>query len=391
MCFKSTNSNEDNSSATLEAPQPFKGLKCGIISFRLGLSDGVSIIANSWIKALEALGFQVITIAGQGPVDRLVKGLEIDAQEPPDKTILANALADLDLVVVENLCSIPLNLPASRMVGQLLTNRPAIMHHHDPPWQRQRFAHLMELPLQDRQWRHVVINELTKTQMKLRGIEAELIYNAFSDNHIGQCEQSDLDAAKLRSDTRSWLAVKNNELVAVHPVRAIQRKNIPLAIRVAEELSATYWLCGPPEEGYEKECSWLISTARVPVIHKLADSVAGLYAASDLVLFPSSWEGFGNPPIEASLAKRPVVIGDYPVAQELISLGFKWFAVHETPQLKKLLAAGFDEAGMPRNPELREILQMNFEIAKREFGIQRCQKQLFSLIQDAKWFGDQIG
>ena len=36
-----------------------------------------------WSRALEALGFDVRTVAGRGPVDRLVPGLAIDATAPP--------------------------------------------------------------------------------------------------------------------------------------------------------------------------------------------------------------------------------------------------------------------------------------------------------------------
>ena len=37
----------------------------------------------------------------------------------------------------------------------------------------------------------------------------------------------------------------------VHPVRAIERKAIPDALALAESLGATYWLTGPPEEGFD--------------------------------------------------------------------------------------------------------------------------------------------
>ena len=56
---------------------------CAIVSFRLGLSDGVSIIAAGWQRALTDLGFDVTTVAGEGPVDRLLPGLAIGATEPP--------------------------------------------------------------------------------------------------------------------------------------------------------------------------------------------------------------------------------------------------------------------------------------------------------------------
>ncbi|MDZ7732289.1 MAG: hypothetical protein U5R31_03530 [Acidimicrobiia bacterium] len=111
---------------------------CAFVSFRLGVTDGVSVVVDGWRTALDALGFDTLTVAGEGAVDRRVAGLGLGAPEPPDVGEVERALVDADLVVVENLCTIPMNLPASRVVAGVLRGRPAILHHHDPPWQRQR-------------------------------------------------------------------------------------------------------------------------------------------------------------------------------------------------------------------------------------------------------------
>ena len=86
---------------------------CAFLSFRLGENDGVSIVAREWMQAFRSFGFDIRSVAGDGPVDRLVPGLAIDSVVPPEAAELERALDGADLVVVENLLTIPLNLPAS--------------------------------------------------------------------------------------------------------------------------------------------------------------------------------------------------------------------------------------------------------------------------------------
>ena len=120
---------------------------------------------------LSTLGHQVSTVAGEGVADVILPGLAIDAATPPSHDQLADALADADLVVVENLASLPLNLAARDVLYHVLEGRRALFHHHDLAWQRPHLAHL-EGPRTDPLWRHVTINELSR-ELHERGIEAE--------------------------------------------------------------------------------------------------------------------------------------------------------------------------------------------------------------------------
>ncbi|MCB1005086.1 MAG: glycosyltransferase family 4 protein, partial [Acidimicrobiales bacterium] len=337
---------------------------CAIVSFRLGLADGVSVIAESWGRSLAALGFDVVTVAGAGPVDRLVPGLAWGASAPPEVDEVDEALLDADLVLVENLLSIPLNLPASRVVALVLRGRPAILHHHDPPWQREHFAHVTELPPDDPAWRHVCINQLTRRQLAERGIPSFTIYNGF-----------DVDGpAGDRWGMRHRLRVDPAERLLVHPVRAIPRKNIPAAISLAEHLDATYWLLGDAEEGYGPELARVLAGARCRVIHEPMDHGPDIYAPADAVVFPSTWEGFGNPPVEAAIARRPAAVGRYPVAQELRWLGFRWFPTHDPEPLRRWLA----------DPD-PTVLDHNEALARREFSWARQTEHVAALLDEAGW------
>ena len=339
--------------------------RCAFVSFRLGMADGVSVVARNWQRAIEQLGFEVITVAGEGPVDRTVPGLSITATDPPSSTELIAALAEADLVVVENLCTIPLNLLAARVTAAVLRGRPTIMHHHDPPWQRERFAHISELPIDDGAWRHVTINHLTKKQMQNRGFEATCIYNGFSTaTGVGD-----------RSGVRRRLEVSESDLLVAHPVRAIPRKNVARAIALCEELGGVYWLWGRAEDGYDDELKRLLSGAQCRVVHGTTkESAVDLYRAADAVVFPSTWEGFGNPPVEASIHRVPVAVANYPVAAELRALGFEWFPTDDAEPLRTALRVGDNDR-----------IERNRKVAIKHLSLPVMTEAIAALLADAGW------
>ncbi|MCZ7530271.1 MAG: hypothetical protein M5U31_07935 [Acidimicrobiia bacterium] len=124
-----------------------------IVSYRLGGTDGVSVEAAKWAWALGELGFAVRRVAGEildtkQPTDVVVARLALDVVESPDAATVVEALGDDELVVVENLCSLPLNEAASRVVGDVLERRAGrtLLHHHDLPWERQRFTEVRGIP-----------------------------------------------------------------------------------------------------------------------------------------------------------------------------------------------------------------------------------------------------
>jgi len=55
------------------------------------MADGVSVVARNWGRAVEQLGFEVITVADEGPVDRTVTDLAIAAPDPPPVAELLTA------------------------------------------------------------------------------------------------------------------------------------------------------------------------------------------------------------------------------------------------------------------------------------------------------------
>ncbi len=332
------------------------------MSFRLGGTDGVSVAAAGWVRVLGDLGHRVLTVAGRGPVDRIVPGLAWpDPSGPTSPGEVADAIADADLVVVENLCSLPLNPSATSAVVSALRGRPAVLHHYDLPWQRPRFAHVASWPPHDPAWRHVAVNRLSQRELADRDIAAVVIHPGF-----------DVDAAPGdRPATRATLGVGDDERLLLHPVRAIPRKAVPTALALAGALGARYWLSGPTEEGYGDELARLLAGAPGPITHQpFPTGAADAYAAADAVAFPSRWEGFGNPLIEAAIHRRPLALHRYPVATEIAELGFRWFPSDDPVPLARFLA--------DPDPSLHDH---NASLAREHFSLARVADDLRRLVE----------
>jgi glycosyltransferase involved in cell wall biosynthesis len=320
------------------------------------------------------LGFDTYTVAGGGPVNHLVPGLSIGADEAPGRREVAAALDRADLVVVENLCSLPLNPAAAAVVSESLRGRPALLHHHDLPWQRPQFSGHPPPPTDDR-WTHVTINELSRHQLGARGITATTVYNTFAVPSPGGTRTTGEADARRRA-VRTTLGVGTDDRLVLQPTRAIPRKNVAGGMAVAARLGATYWLLGPAEDGYGPELESLVAAAECPVVLGVPDAsdpvaIDDAYRACDVVALPSTWEGFGNPSIESVVHRRPLAIGPYPVATELASFGFRWFGLTDTDRLRTWLEA----------PDA-DLLEHNLAVASAHFSVRDLPERIAAVLPD---------
>ncbi len=305
----------------------------------------MSIEAGKWRAALASLDFDVVTVAGTGSADVLIEGLGSE----PDGAVgadlvgakLAAAFEGCDVVIADNICSLPLNPMASAAVARALRGRPAVLRHHDLAWQRPERPWAGWSVPDDRRWAHVAVNSISVEELATRqGIDATRVPNRFS--------------------TTGWLEPSDHRgTVVLHPVRAIPRKNVPAAVALAEQLGATYWLTGPAEDGYDATLERLLASTRCPVRHEPATSMVDAYALADVVAFPSTSEGFGNPVIEASLARRPVAVGRYPVlVADFEPLGFRWLDAADLRSVERFVS----------HPDL-DVLDANRSLAIEHFDL----------------------
>jgi mannosylglucosylglycerate synthase len=351
-----------------------------LLSYRLGGSDGVSVEAAKWEWALRELGFATRRVAGafddSGQADDLcLPFLAIDADKTlrPEPESLMGALAGADLVVVENLCSLPLNPAAAHTAERVLGRFPGrvVLHHHDLASERPDLGLGSDPPPALPGALHVTISDQARSTLGHQGIAAVTIRNAFDPR----------PASGDRTATRRQLGFGPGDLVVLQPTRAIPRKGIEVGLALAAEVdvmepdwTVRYWLTGPAEDGYGPTLDDLLGATTVKVTRGRTDRVADAYAAADLVVVPSTWEGFGNPVVEAMLAGRPVACTRYPVLEELLELGLTVLPVDDARTVLAFLRAPDTEA-----------IRRNREIAARELSLERLPARLADAFAHVGW------
>jgi glycosyltransferase involved in cell wall biosynthesis len=350
------------------------------LSYRLGGADGVAVEARKWEWALRELGFSVRRVAGELDDDRRADDVALPflAIDPPDGTApapdeLAAAIAGADLVIVENLCSLPINPDASALAAAVLdahTGR-VVFHHHDLPWQRAGLPTPANVPPHRPNSLHVTINDHSRAQLENRGFAAITLRNAF-----------DLDPVRgQRERTRVEFGFGADDVVILQPTRAIPRKNIPAAIEFTAELACReperdlrLWITGPAEDGYDDVFARLIGESVVPVTVGRAASAADAYAAAELIVFPSTWEGFGNPVIESIAHRRPIAVGHYPVLDELRAFGVQLLSIDDVDAVATWL----------RSPD-PAVLEANVERVRPHCSLPDLPRRIGAVFESAGW------
>jgi hypothetical protein len=408
--------------------------RVGFISTRIAGTDGVSLETYKWYQVLEQKGYECYFFAGEldTPPERSMLEPLAHFDEPEIKkiqdacfgvTIRKRSVStriqkikdrlksklydfcghfDIDLLIPENALAIPMNIPLGMAITEYVaeTGIPTIAHHHDFSWERNRFLingvrdilHYAFPPVLN-SIRHVVINTEASRQLSYRrGISPVIMPNVF-----------DFDSPSTKSPNgnklRHELGLGEKDLFVLQPTRVVPRKWIERAV----ELVSLMELENPTlvvsheagDEGglYAERILEYAHRLDVKVIY-MGDKVGSahcfkairdkeftmddVYHASDLVTYPSGYEGFGNAFVEAIYFKKPIVVNRYSIYIEDIEpcgfnvIPFEGFVTKEiVDRVKQFLD--------PQN--LKTMVEQNYALGTKNFSYKVLEKKLLSIIE----------
>jgi hypothetical protein len=250
-------------------------MRIGIIHFKVGDTDGVSLEIEKWKKVFEQLGHDVYLAGGylgaatgtlieemfhHGEVsDKLYQQSFVELgpteEEEYRETLLALASkiedglgafvddSEIELLVVENIWSVAANPAVAIATANIVLSRslPCLAHHHDFYWERTNGVSLTcstaveladkYLPPHNKTIVHTVINSLTqKDLIERKGMQSTVIPNVF-----------DFDAPQwtgdqYNQDLRERIGLTENDVVVLQATRVVTRKGIELAVDFVKAL-----------------------------------------------------------------------------------------------------------------------------------------------------------
>jgi len=416
-------------------------LNIAIIHTRLKCLDGVSVEAEKLGKAYVSLNCNIFLIAGKICKKSQIKSLEIsEANHLNQKIIKLNDeaysrdLSDIqkkeitrkffdysdiikpklksfilknkiNLLSVENIFSLPVNIPLTIAVFNIINelNLPCIARHHDLYWDMEKYLRCEAnfkaifnrffLPKQ-KNIINVVINKAARNSLKKnKGLNSTVVYNKFDFSNVHKIKKDYL---------RKRFKIKNDEIIFLQPTKILGRKKIERSI----ELVSLY------KKRFDKKCVLIITGSThlddrygqklIKYARKLNVKIAYtykhpkkkikdidslnilpigfLYSSSDIITLPSDYEGFGNPVIESAMYKKPLVVNNYPILNEILDFGFKFIVMD-----KKVTGKILNEVHrvMVDRDYTKKITGHNFKIAYKYFSLNLLKNELKLLIKKA--------
>jgi glycosyltransferase involved in cell wall biosynthesis len=414
----------------------------GFISTRFQGIDGVSLETRKWVQVFEKLGFETFFFSGLSdwtpersmvvpeaffdhPEIRSIqeecfgkstRNEDLTGRIQAMRKILKEALYEfidrwgIDLLVIENAVTIPMNIPLGLAITEVIAEigMPAIAHHHDFAWERQRFSvsgvndYLsMSFPPDLTPITHVTINTEARRNLSFRrGLSSTVIPNVF-DYSVPAPGIDDYN-----KDLRAALGIGEDDIFILQPTRIVARKGIEAAVELVNRMGCkgiklviSHQAKDEGKEYSDRVMSYanLLGVdliVRPDIIGEFREtgeagqkiySLFDVYPHADFVTYPSTYEGFGNAFLEAIYFKKPLLVNRYSIfASDIEPVGFEAVIMDTyvtdadvTKTWRFLRDSEFRRAATEKNFELAaayfsfEVLEQKIKAILQNFGLMR--------------------
>jgi len=317
----------------------------------------------------------------------------------------------IEVLIPQNILAIPMHIPLGLAMTEIIseTGLPTIAHHHDFYWERDRFtasavndylraAFPPDLPHVE----HVVINSMGQKELARRcSLPSAIIPNVIDF----ETPAPGIDG--YNADLRAEIGLGNDDFLILQPTRVVARKGIEHAIELVRRLKeprAKLVISHPGgDEGgaYMQLLRERIEDAGIDVrfiTDRVGDerginaagqkiySLFDIYPHTDLVTYPSYYEGFGNAFLEAVYFRKPVVVNTYTVyARDIAPLGFKTI---EMTQLVSNQVVEQTRELLHNKVQREEWAETNYKLGLKYFSYAVAQRKLAARL--ANLFGEGI-
>ncbi len=439
-------------------------MKIGLLHFRVGETDGVSLEMEKWKTVLQKMGHEVHYIAGTLGEEKgyrvpllaynearnlKIKKLAFESLLSYDEEYLRNLILELkldirsqlnslpkfDLIVVNNVWSLPHNLSAAIAIYEYVKDNEIkiVGHHHDFYFERDYYRNptskfivdILNSYFPPRDMIHVTINSIAQKALKtVKHLESYVVPNVFD------FERKLWEKDAYNSKIPEILSIKKNDIVFLQATRVVRRKAIEMAVDVLKELnlikSSYYGMKTATGKLIDKNSRFVIllpglqeepSYTDLIVKHAKLNNVElvfaskfcttdrserngtfslwDFYAISDFVTYPSVKEGFGNQFLEAVFAKKPILIFEYPVySSDIKKVGFKAVSLGDKTIFSNGLFEVEKEITKSCAKEIMSILtdkkkyfslvESNFKIGKENFSYEVLSNILKTVVKNIR-------
>ena len=348
----------------------------------------------------------------------------------------------IELLIPNNIFSLGWNLSVAIGIYNacIKTGIKMLCHHHDFYWERDKYANptnpfvekilALYFPVKHKHVKHVVINQIAKKELfQRKGIDSVVVPNVFDFENVGWKTDD------FNKDFKESIGVKEEDIIFLQATRIVERKAIELAIDIVAVVNKkknkligkkmfngktfteknSIWLVfsnmNESKDYYSKLLGYALKKGvKIKDISHLTGhsrnntndgnktySFWDAYLFANIICYPSILEGWGNQFLEALVARKPIVVYEYPVFQtdikplgfNIISLGNEHFKKDDGLVCIKddVLDKASDEIIMQlidketRNKNVNE----NFDIGLKELSYRSLHKHLkkiFVIIQE---------